>query len=229
MNVLALVTARGGSRGLPRKNVLPLQGKPLIVWTIEAALRSRVVVECVVSTDDEEIAAVSRAAGALVPFVRPAHLANDAASSLDVALHAVEWAIQEERTYDTLLLLQPTSPLRTADDIDGALALFAASGAKSCVSVCETGHSPYWTFSMNEKNRLRRLLQTENNAVRRQDLPVAYHVNGAVYIADIDWMKTKKTLIAEESVGYVMPRERSVDIDSRIDFMLAEALLSQNG
>lgn len=224
-NILALVTARGGSKGLPRKNVLPLAGKPLIAWTIEAALGSRFISECVVSTDDAEIAGVARKAGALVPFMRPENLASDTASSIEVILHALEWAQSQSRRYDTLLLLQPTSPLRTKDDIDAALELFSAAGAKSCVSVCECVPPPHWSFTMDADNRLRQLIECPSTVTRRQDLPATFHVNGALYIENVDWLLAGKTLISNATLGYVMPRERSVDIDSALDFLIAETLL----
>lgn len=227
MEILALVPARGGSKGLPGKNILPLGGKPLIAWTIEAALGSRFISECIVSTDNEEIASVARAAGASVPFLRPANLADDTASSLDVVLHTLEWAKGQGKKYDTLLLLQPTSPLRTAEDIDSALDLFSGTNLKSCVSICETEHSPYWAFSLDDAGRLHEILPTPEKSSRRQDLPVTYQANGALYIENLEWLLEKKTFIARETIGFVMPCIRSVDIDSALDMLVAEAILAQ--
>jgi N-acylneuraminate cytidylyltransferase/CMP-N,N'-diacetyllegionaminic acid synthase len=143
--IIALVPARGGSKGLPGKNVLPLLGKPLIAWTIEQAKACSYIDRVMVTTDDDGIAAAAREFGADVPFKRPAHLATDAAKSLDVVLHALDWLEAHGDRYDLLVLLQPTSPLRTAGDIGGALDLFISKNAGAVVSVCETDHHPYWS------------------------------------------------------------------------------------
>lgn len=220
--VLAVVTARGGSKGLPRKNVLPLAGRPLIGWTIAAARTSRCVTRVIVSTDDAEIAAAACTEGADVPFVRPAYLSSDTASSIDVLKHA----LQECPGYDYVVLLQPTSPLRTADDIDGAFQQMLAHRATTCVSVCEVNESPWLMYLRQEDGRITRLLPEPVGGTRRQDLPVAYRLNGAVYFARTEWFLANSRLIDEATVGYVMPPERSVDIDTCADFDRAASLLN---
>ncbi len=213
--VLGLITARGGSKRLPRKNVLSAGGKPLVVWTVEAALAARSVGRVVLSTDDDEIVAVAKSAGCEVPFRRPPNLADDMTSSMDVVLHALD----QLPAFDYIVLLQPTSPLRTSEDIDSAFALMLKSGAPSCVSVTEVDQSPYWMYRVMKKNRLQRLLPSIEGCVRRQDLPPIYALNGAIYIARIDWIKKTRSFIGDETIAYQMPRERSLDIDTHDDFM----------
>lgn len=220
MKTLALIPARGGSKGIPRKNVKLIAGKPLIVWTIEAALRSSRLATVVVSTDDMEIADVARQAGAQVPFMRPTALAQDTTPGLDPVLHALSQLPQ----YDSVLLLQPTSPLRTTDDIDACLQLATQRRARSVVSVSEPDTHPYWTYRLSEQQTLARLVDTAPVA-RRQDLPPVFAVNGALYFAETDWLKSSHSLVDAETLAYVMPRERSVDLDTPLDWMLAELLL----
>lgn len=212
--VLALITARGGSKGLPRKNVLFAGGKPLVAWTVEAAISAECVDRVVLSSDDEEIIAAARAAGCEAPFCRPAHLASDMATSIDVVLHALD----RLPGFEYVILLQPTSPLRTAADIDAAFALMLESAAPSCVSVCETDQSPYWMYRVAGDNKLQRLLPEGEGIARRQDFPPIYVLNGAIYIARIDWLQENKNFVGAETVAYLMPKERSLDIDTADDF-----------
>lgn len=212
--VLALITARGGSKGLHRKNVLDAGGKPLIAWSIEAALEAEVIDRLVLSSDDDEIMKAAKKWGCEVPFRRPEELASDAATSMDVVLHALE----KLQGYEHIVLLQPTSPLRTAADIDAAFALMNSTGAPSCVSVCEADQSPYWMFRLNAGDKLASLLPDEACASRRQDLPPVYVLNGAIYIARVDWLLENRSFLSEGCIGYRMPRERSVDIDNAEEF-----------
>jgi len=212
--VLGVITARGGSRGLPRKNVLAAGGRPLIAWTISAALASSAIDHLVLSSDDDEIIETAKAWGCAVPFKRPAELASDTVSSMDVVLHCLE----QLPGYDYVVLLQPTSPLRTTEDIGAAFELLRTSGAQSCVSVCEAEQSPYWMFQMNDGGWLVDLLPHRPAVHRRQDLPPVYVVNGAIYIARTDWLRRTRSFTGKECVGYPMPRERSIDIDDAEDF-----------
>ncbi|HRE72570.1 MAG: N-acylneuraminate cytidylyltransferase [Candidatus Accumulibacter regalis] len=213
--VLAMILARGGSKGLPRKNVLLVDGRPLIAWTVAAALGAKCVSRVILSSDDDEIILAARANGCEVPFRRPAELATDQATSIEVVLHA----LAEIPGYDYLLLLQPTSPLRTAADIDAAFAAMMASAAPACVSLCPVEESPYWMFRVDAENRMAKLLEPPPSAHRRQELPPVYSLNGALYLARTDWFYRNKTFISPETIGYVMPRSRSIDIDTREDFM----------
>lgn len=218
--VLGLITARGGSRGLPGKNVLPLAGKPLIAWTIEAARAAARVDRVVLSTDDPTIADVARSHGCDVPFQRPQDLATDTAGSIDVVLHALD-ALPG---HGVIVLLQPTSPLRAPADIDATLAPVLDGSAPACVSVTEAEQPPHWMYSLDAGRRLRPLLP-KTGATRRQDLPATYVLNGAVYAADASWLRGTRSFVTAETVAHVMPPERSVDIDTALDLAFAELLL----
>jgi N-acylneuraminate cytidylyltransferase len=211
---LAVITARGGSKGLPRKNVLLAGGKPLVAWTVEAAISAECVSRVVLSSDDEEIMGAAMAAGCDVPFSRPSNLASDTASSIDVLLHALD----QLPGFEYVVLLQPTSPLRTAEDVDAAFELMLDRGAPSCVSVCEADQSPYWMYKVEAGDKLQRILSEVDVATRRQDLPPIYVLNGAIYIAQIDWLRANKSFIGGETVAFLMPKERSLDIDTAQDF-----------
>ena len=219
MTVLAVIPARGGSKGIPRKNIRLLAGRPLIVWTIDAARAAPGIDRIVVSTDDAEIADVARAAGADVPFMRPEALAQDTTPGLDPVLHA----LAEVPGHATVVLLQPTSPLRTAADIGACLAL--AARAPSVVSLREARDHPWLTYAPGEGGHLRPLHDGPPPA-RRQDLPVALALNGAVYVADVAWLTHGRRFVGPETLGHVMPPERSVDIDTPFDWTVAEALLA---
>ncbi len=223
--ILALIPARGGSKGLSRKNIKLLSGKPLIAWTIERARNSKYIDEIVVSTDDEEIAEVSKQYGAEIPFLRPEELATDEAKGVDVALHAVERLKTDGRVYDLLILLQPTSPLRVSEDIDKAIELLFSKSAKAVVSVHEIRHHSYKANNLPEDGCMKDFIRPEAMNKNRQDLPVFYGLNGAIYLAYCDYMERQKSFFGNETFAYIMPRKRSVDIDDEIDFKMAETLL----
>lgn len=212
--VLAVVPARGGSKGVPRKNVRRAGGKPLIGWTIDAARASRYVDRVILSSDDAEIIAEAKHLGCEVPFVREARLAQDGTPAIEVVLDALERC----PGYPWVVLLQPTSPLRTAADIDGAMAACRERGAQSCVSVSEARESPYWMYTKGEGGRLVPLLPNPM-PLRRQDLPPVYSLNGAIYFARSDWLAREKRFISPETVAYEMPGEHSLDIDTETDFL----------
>ncbi|SIO48570.1 N-acylneuraminate cytidylyltransferase [Rhodovulum sp. ES.010] len=224
--VLALVTARGGSKGLPGKNVRPLQGRPLVAWTVEAAKASGYIDRIVISSDSGEIIAAAVQAGAEAPFVRPAELATDETGSAPVVLDALDRLAGD---YDLLVLLQPTSPLRRAQDIDMCLEASVGTGAPSVVTVTEASKSPYSAFALRPDNRLQRLLEPPASSGRRQDRPPAYHINGAVYVVDVAWFRQEGRFVTEETRACLMPAERSVDIDTLLDFELASLLLRGEG
>jgi CMP-N-acetylneuraminic acid synthetase len=222
MSLLAVIPARGGSKGIPGKNIRPLCGKPLIAWTIEAALRSPSVDRVVVSTEDEDIAEVARQYGAEAPFLRPIALAQDDTPGVEPVLHA----LTELPGYSEVLLLQPTSPLRTAADIEAIVALRRTAEVPAAVSVSEAGVSPYLMYALDAGSHLAPLLG-EAPATRRQDLPPAYALNGALYVADTAPFVRDGSFMTPETTAYVMPPERSVDIDTMLDWHLAEALLTE--
>ena len=214
LRVLALITARGGSKGLPGKNIRPAGGKPLLAWTVDAARGSRYCDRVVISTDDEAIAAAALAHGCEVPFMRPDDLATDTASSMDVVMHA----LQNLPGFDLLLLLQPTSPLRNSADIDAACELLLARQAPACVSVTPARESPYWMYSVGPGQALKPVVELPAGITRRQDLPVAYSLNGAVYLARTSWLQDSRSFLTSQTVALVMPAERSLDIDTLEDF-----------
>jgi len=223
VSILAIIPARGGSKGIQRKNIKPLMGKPLIEWSIDSAKQSSCIDRIIVSTDDEEIASVAYELGADVPFIRPAELAVDATPGIAPVLHAIEQLPE----YDWVLLLQPTSPLRSAEDIDGIWQFCQYRGASSAVSICEVGKHPYWMYQRNIEQRLEPFIMGRAEVTRRQDLPPVYALNGALYLARTDWLLIQNSFIGSETLGYIMPPERSVDIDTPQDWRWAEFLIEQ--
>ena len=217
MSVLAIVPARGGSRGIPRKNLVQAAGKPLIEWTIESARQSTSIDRLILSSDDKEIQQFCAGLGCEVPFTRPAELATDTASAEDVVMHA----LRELPGFDFVLLLQPTSPLRSTVDIDQALAL-AMQHRAPVVSVCATEKHPAWTFFVEEDQSLSPVSPQLNFASRRQDLRPAFSLNGAIYISPVDQYYNARSFLTENTRAFPMPRERSLDIDSTDDLLYME-------
>jgi CMP-N-acetylneuraminic acid synthetase len=224
--ILGLIPARGGSKRLPRKNVLPLAGRPLIAWSIRAGLASRHITDLVVSTDDAEIADIAHRHGATVPFMRPPELASDTASSLDVMLHALHALAERGQYYDYLVELQPTSPLRSGADIDAAIELARQRRADAVISVCRTDHPPEWSNTLPDDHALRDFFRPGVRETRSQDLPVSYRLNGAIYLFDCQrLLRTRSLDMDDKAYAYIMPRERSIDIDTALDLHIAEAIL----
>jgi CMP-N,N'-diacetyllegionaminic acid synthase len=223
LSVLALIPARGGSKGLPGKNIRLVGGRPLLAFTADAACRARCVDRVVLSTDDDAIAQAGLACGCDVPFRRPASLATDTASSIDVVLHALD-AVPG---YDIVVLLQPTSPARAAQDIDDACRAMLDADAASCVSVARSEQSPYWMYRLDARGRLQPLLNLPPGITRRQDLPTTYTLNGAVYVARTGELRRSRTFMTSDAVAHAMPPERSIDIDTLDDFEAFERLLAR--
>jgi len=225
--VLAIIPARGGSKRLPRKNILPLHGKPLIAWSIEAGLNSKYIDRVVVSTDCEDIAKVAIDFGADVPFIRPSEIATDTASTDSVILHCLS-TLSVDTNPDIVVILQPTSPLRTNQDIDQALRLLIDKEAEGIVSVCECEHSPFWSNTLPADSNMGAFINKDVKGKRSQDLPSCYRLNGAVYVFTSDSLIDKQGVSYTESVySFIMPGSRSVDIDLELDFRLAEVILNQ--
>jgi CMP-N,N'-diacetyllegionaminic acid synthase len=224
-NVLTLITARGGSKSVPKKNVRVVAGKPLIAWTIEAAISCSNLDRVIVSTDDEEIAQTARDWGAEVPFMRPTELAQDDSPHIPVVTHAVEWMESHEGfKCDYVLLLQPTSPLRTSEDIDASIQLALENDADSVVSVCEAPYHPYLAKNIVD-GRLENIITPPDGYLARQVLPRSYVNNGAIYLVRRDYFMKSQTLFSDHSYAYVMPQDRSLDIDTPWDLHLAELIL----
>ena len=221
---LAVIPARGGSKGVPRKNIKMLAGKPLIAWTIDEAKKSKFIDTCIVSTEDEEIKKVAENCGGCVPFLRPAELAQDSTPGIEVILHAME----KFPDYDYIVLLQPTSPLRLVEDIDGAIEFCIKQKSNSAVSVTLTERSPYWMYTLNENNIMTPVLKAPQDKIyRRQLLPKVYQLNGAVYVSAKDFLKKNRAFISPETLGYIMPAERSYDIDTILDFKTVEFIIEE--
>jgi CMP-N-acetylneuraminic acid synthetase len=220
LNILALIPARGGSKGIPRKNIKTFCGKPLIAWTIEPILKSNVCCRVVVSTEDHEIASIAKSFGADVPFIRPLELALDSTPGIDPVLHA----ISNLENYDWLLLLQPTSPLRTVEDIIGIIEFANNSGGSSFVSVNESNVHPFSTYKIGEDNLMKPLFKDKPYSCR-QDLPKVYAPNGALYLVKTSSLLRYQAFINELTAGYIMPKSRSIDIDEELDWDIAEALM----
>jgi len=227
--VIAVIPARGGSKGLPRKNIKPLLEKPLIVWSIDAARKSRHIDALVVSTEDEEIAAVARTYGVEVPYLRPAALATDTAATIDVLRHVLEEEEKRGRRFAYLVLLEPTSPLREVEDIDGAIErLVRHPSAKSIVGLAksECAH-PEFTVVLTAE-QLIRSYQTGDagfRELRRQDLKDAYFFEGTIYVSDVEYLFKTGTFYHAHTLGYVVPKWKSYEVDDIYDFFVVEAML----
>jgi CMP-N-acetylneuraminic acid synthetase len=227
MRVIGIITARGGSKGVPGKNIRPLAGKPLLVWTAEAALAAKRLARVVLSTDDEAIAEVGRAAGIDVPFLRPAELARDTTPSLPVLQHAVAALEAVGEHCDAICLLQPTNPLRTSTTIDACIDLFERGGADAVVTLLPVPaeYNPHWVYFADADGLLRPALGEATPIPRRQELPPAFHREGSVYITQRDVLVEQNSLYGKRILGHVVDPARSVNIDTLEDWHRAEALI----
>lgn len=219
MRILPIILARGGSKRIPRKNILSMAGKPMIAWTIECALNIKGLEQVLVSTDDIEIANVCKSLGADVPFIRPANLAQDTTTSVDVVLHLLNWLeITEAPLPEFILLLQPTSPLRTTDDINASIALQKEKQSDAVVSVCKPSYPNSFLRQVDGNGRL--------VSIEVSDLKESfYYLNGAVYLIRTTAFLKERTFISRDTCAYEMPIERSIDVDTPWDFYLADLIL----
>ncbi len=216
--ILGIIPARGGSKGIPHKNIVDLCGKPLISYTIEAGLKSNYIDYLMVSTDDNEIASLSRELGAQIPFLRPKELASDKAKTLDAILHATNNLYDMGMVFDDLVLLQPTQPLRTAEDIDGAIEKYFENGCKDLASVSEVDDNPI-LIRFIKNDELIPILNMSSTC-RRQDMPKYYRVNGCIYINNIRYLN-ENTSFNDNIIPYIMKKEHSIDIDDYFDLEVA--------
>jgi CMP-N,N'-diacetyllegionaminic acid synthase len=218
---LAIIPSRGGSKRLPRKNLLDLNGKPLVSWSIEAGLNSKYIDKVAVTSDDADILNIAKSYGVL-SINRPTELSSDTATTFDTVEHAIE----NINYYDYIVLLQPTSPLRTEWHIDKAIEFLIYNDADAIVSVCETDHSPLWSNTLDDTLSMVGFLNKSFKNKRSQDLDIYYRINGAIYICDTKkLLKEKGFFIENEIYAYKMDREASIDIDNAIDFLLADLIL----
>lgn len=225
MKNIAVIPARSGSKGLRDKNIRLLDGKPLLVYAIEEAKKTGVF-DCIhVSTDSGKYAQIACAAGADVPFLRNAETATDTASTWDAMRFVLKEYEKRGQFFDTLTVLQPTSPLRTAEDILGAFRLFEEKAANMVSSVCEMDHSPLWSNILPEDLSMENFEDEKIALLPRQSLPIYYRENGAVYIVKVTHLLSEKNIYKRKSFAYVMDRRKSIDIDEEIDFLIAERIM----
>ncbi len=225
MFVLGIIPARGGSKEIKDKNIKELGGLPLIVHTIRAAKGSKLLSDCIVSTDSERIADVARRYGAKIPFLRPAELATDTSPTIDALLHALNFYEQEEgRRVEAIMILQPTAPFRESSDIDGAIELFSKGKAESLISCFEEDESHPVVMYVPDGDLVKPLLSDKDVVMRRQDFPTVYTRNGAIYLMTRELLVEKRRIRADRSLCYVMPKVRSANIDDMMSFAYAEFL-----
>lgn len=226
--MIAIIPARGGSKGLPGKNIKPLSGKPMIGYTIEAALHSNKFSEVILSTDDPGIAKVAESYGASIPFMRPKELAGDTSSAIDTYIYTID-KLNKEHNYSVteFVVLQPTSPLRISRDIDEALNIFKEKEADSVISVSEATHPPVWAKKINENGVLVNYFESNLHNKNRQEIHTAYMPNGAIFIFNFEKLKSGYGYYFEKTFPYIMPKERSVDVDDQLDFDIAEFLMGR--
>ena len=220
MKNLILIPARGGSKRIPKKNIKLFNGKPLIQWTIEAAINSGISSDICVSTDCEETKSIASSMGADVPFTRPKALSGDKAKSIDVALHALSYY----KDTQSIILLQPTSPLRTSKHLQSFYDYITKSCATSAVSICECQHSPLWTFTLRNQILERSIFNFNSLYDSSQDLPKYYTLNGAMYYSRVSELLTSQSFISKNTIGFEMPAYASIDIDTKFDWDIAEII-----
>lgn len=228
MSNIAIIPARSGSKGLQDKNIKILNGKPLMAYTIEAASKSNLFDEIFVSTDSRKYARIAQEWGASVPFLRSDELSTDNASSWDVVKEALFNYQEMGKEFDTVSLLQPTSPLRKSEDIINGYKIFKDKKAKTVVSVCEVDHSPLWCNTIPEDHSLKNFLNQDLVKVPRQNLPTYYRINGALYIIKCEHLMSNQNIYNERCYALVMSKETSIDIDVAMDFKIAESLITNH-
>ncbi len=224
--ILAIIPARGGSKGLPGKNIKPLLGKPLIAWTIEQAKQSKYIDEIFVSTESSEIAKISDTFGVHVPILRPDKLAEDGSKSIDVIEHVIEYFGTNTMFFDLVVLLEPTSPLRESQDIDNAiLRLINTKDAESIVGVCKS-ESAHPSFSVIIENGFIKPYEKDYNTLRRQEIKDIYFFEGSLYLSYTASLKQRRTFYHEKTIPYIVPKWKSYEVDDLIDWIIIEALLT---
>lgn len=225
--VIGIIPARSGSKGLKNKNIKLLNGKPLIAYTIEAAIKSKVFDKIFVSTDSQVYAEIAKEYGAEAPFLRPAHLSGDEVATNDVVIELLERLKIQGLVFEYFMILQPTSPLRTSEDIKNAIKLMKEKDANAVVSLCEVDHSPLYTGQVPEDLRIDGFIKSDIS-YRRQQLPKYYRLNGAIYLAKVDYFHEYRNLYQEKCYAYLMEKKRSLDIDDELDFLAAVTILKKH-
>lgn len=227
MKILAIIPARGRSKGVPFKNIKLLNGKPLLAYTAEIALQSKYLTEVIVSSEDEQIIAVAQSLGVKVPFVRPTKLAQDNTPTIDVIIHALQWYESQNSFFDAVCLLQATSPFRTVEFLDKAIDKFIESSCDSLVTVQKVPHeyNPHWTFEVNNEGNLKIATGEDIIISRRQELPSAYHRDGSVYITKTNVILKQNSLYGKNIAFIESPSEFYVNIDTMEDWEKAEIMV----
>jgi CMP-N-acetylneuraminic acid synthetase len=228
--ILALIPARGGSKGVPKKNIKLLNGKPLLAYTTEIALQSQYLAEVILSSDDSQIITMARSIGIEVPFIRPCALAEDHTPTIDVIIHALKWFENQSVYFDAVCLLQVTSPFRTVDFLDKAIEKFIASGCDSLISVQKVPHeyNPHWTFEVNEVGNLKIATGEDQIISRRQELPEVYHRDGSIYITKTEVLLQQHSLYGKSTSFIESSPEFYVNIDTLADWEKAEQIIKNN-
>ena len=227
MKTLYVIPARGGSKGIPHKNIKPLAGKPLIGYSIDVARQLAADDDICLTTDDPDIAATAESMGLNVPFLRPASLATDTCGTYEVLIHALDFYRDRGIDYDTLVLLQPTSPMRTADDVRAALALYSLD-IDMVVTVKEAASNPYYNCYETDNDGFLHISKGDGGYTRRQDAPKVWEYNGAVYVINVESLRRMPLSAFTRRRMSVMPAERSVDLDTPVDWLLAEKLIENS-
>jgi CMP-N,N'-diacetyllegionaminic acid synthase len=225
MSAIAIIPARSGSKGLPDKNIRLLNGIPLMAYTIQAAKESGCFSEIHVSTDSPQYAQIASDFGAQTPFLRSMDTSSDTASSWDVVKEVLQEYEKRGKTFDKVMLLQPTSPLRNSNDIKECFNMMDSVSANSIISVCEMDHSPLWSNTLHQNHSMDSFLNSEIISTPRQALQTYYRINGAIYLLKVKYFKEFGNVYHHGSYAYLMERSRSIDIDKEIDFVIAESLV----
>ncbi|MBW3003746.1 acylneuraminate cytidylyltransferase family protein [Candidatus Woesearchaeota archaeon] len=225
--VLAYIPARSGSKGIPDKNIVEVNGLPLMAYTINATKASKYVDRIIVSTDSQQYADIAIKYGADVPFLRPEHLATDLADESDVVEHLINWLEENKEPYDIIIKLQPTSPLRTAEDIDNAIRMLLEKDANCIISVNEATVNPLWMNTLPDNHSMDNFINFDLIRKQRQELKKYYQLNGAVFCAKWEFIKENKNWYGPNTFAYIMPIERSIDIDEPTDIKLLKTIISE--
>ena len=226
--ILTLITARGGSKGIPKKNIKILNRKPLIQYTIEAAVKSKYTDEIILSSDCEEIIRISKNLGIKVPFIRPKKLAQDKSKQEDAILHAMNWIEKNNGKFDYILVLVPTTPLRDSKELDKCIEYFLKmKKAKAVFSVCECGHHPLQANKLPKDLSMKKFVKKKYKWMNRQELPIYYQLSGSICISEWNHFKKKKSFLTDQTYAFITSRKKALDIDNIEDFKLAEVLLSE--
>lgn len=223
--ILGLILARGGSKGIKNKNIKKFCNKPLIYWTINKALKSKFLTDIILSTDSKKIAAIGKKFGANVPFLRPKKYSSDKSSSIDAIEHAINFLKKSGKNYDYIFLLEPTSPFRDQNDIDKSIKKILSNNAEALISICKTEkHNPVFLFRKKNKNLLLPIEKSKKKYLRRQDLKPVYFIDGTIYLSKITTLLIKRTFCHNKTIGFELPKWKSIEIDDNLDWLLAETI-----